>query len=86
MWADGQTLQRFALPAPTHPNLGVLVDVPRHRMIIGSTPLVQSMMVQLLYLDGQYAKHYEKFDERATYQGMRVVTWKIRWDGRPLLH
>ena len=83
MWADGQTLQRFALPSPTHPDLGVLVDVPRHRMIIGSTPLVQSMMVQLLYLDGQYAKHYEKFDERATYQGMRVVTWKIRWDGRP---
>jgi dolichyl-phosphooligosaccharide-protein glycotransferase len=83
MWADGQTLQRFVLPSPTHPYLGVLVDVPRHRMIIGSTPLVQSMMVQLLYLDGQYAKHYEKFDERTTYQGMRVVTWKIRWDGRP---
>src|SRR4030095_5465397 len=30
MWADGQILQRFTLPSPTQPNLGVLVDVPRH--------------------------------------------------------
>jgi hypothetical protein len=82
VWADGQKLQPLAFPAPTFPQIGVMVDAPNQRIILGSPPLIQSMLVQLLYLDGRYTEHYEKFDERATYLGTRVVTWKIRWDSR----
>lgn len=80
MWANGDLLRRLTPSSPVVPSLGVMVDVPHQRIIIGSTPLVQSTMVQLLYLDGRYARHYEKFDERATYQGTRVVTWRVCWD------
>jgi hypothetical protein len=34
-----------------------------------------------MFLDGRYATHYTKFDDRADL-GERVVTWKIDWDGR----
>jgi hypothetical protein len=81
VWADGQKLEPIVLPAPAYPDLGVMVDLPNQRIIIGSPPLVQSMFVQLLYLNGRYAEHYEKFDEQATYLGTRVVTWKIHWEG-----
>jgi hypothetical protein len=81
LWADDYSLRRIAPPTSTFPHLGVLVDVPNQRVLLGSTPFVQSMLVQLLYLGDQYTEHFEKFDERGTSRGTRVVTWKICWEG-----
>lgn len=82
MWADGRSLHRLTPPSPLVPSLGVMVDVANQRLLIGPVLLVQSMFVQLLYLDERYAEHFEKFDERGTRQGTRVVTWRIRWEGK----
>jgi len=44
---------------------------------VGPPDLVRSTLVHLLYLDGRYATHLEKFDERVGYGGERVATWRI---------
>ena len=75
-------MQEVAFASPTHPDLGVLVDMPNQRILVGAPPLVRSTFVHLMYLDGRYATYYEKFDDRTTDMGARIVTWKINWNGK----
>ena len=67
-----------AAPA-RYPETGVLIDVPNQRVLVGAPALLRSMFVQLTYLGGRYTTHFEKFDERTTGSGERVITWRIRW-------
>jgi hypothetical protein len=69
---------------PMHPDLGVLVDAPRRRILVGPPYLLRSTFTQLMYLDGRYAEHFEKFDERRGSDGERLVTWRIADDRQPL--
>jgi hypothetical protein len=80
--AGTQGMQETAFTSPTHPDLGVLVDMPNQRVLVGAPPLVRSTFVHLMYLDGRYTTHYEKFDDKTTEMGERIVTWKINWKGR----
>lgn len=71
-------LERITPASPTHPDLGVLIDVANARILVGEPTFLASTLVQLLYLDGRYATHYAKVDERVA-AGERVTTWRIRW-------
>jgi oligosaccharyl transferase STT3 subunit len=75
--AEAAGLRDLRPTTATDPELGVLVDVPEHRALMGPPDLVRSTLVHLLYLDGRYARHLEKFDERVGYGGERVATWRI---------
>lgn len=79
--AGAQETREITFASPTHPDLGVLIDVPNERILVGAPPLLQSTFVHLMYLDGRYTTHYEKFDDR-TAMGERVATWKIHWIGK----
>ncbi len=78
--AGAQHEEEITLPSPTHPDFAVLVDVPHQRILVGTPLLVRSTFVHLMFLDGRYASHYEKFDERTNYAGDRIVTWRVRWN------
>ncbi|HJY84090.1 MAG TPA: STT3 domain-containing protein [Candidatus Binatia bacterium] len=80
--AGVQEQEEVFFPSPTFPRLGVLLDVPKKRILLGPPPLLRSTFTHLIYLDGRYSQYYEKFDERLTYAGERVVTWKVKWDGQ----
>src|SRR5262249_3937709 len=78
----GARQQEEITPAsPLHPDLGVLLDLPKQRILVGAPLLLRSTFTQLMYLDGRYTTAFEKVDERTVDTGERVVTWKIRWDG-----
>jgi dolichyl-diphosphooligosaccharide--protein glycosyltransferase len=62
--------------------IGVLVDVPNRRILLADPALVQSTFTHLFYLDGRYAEHYTKFDDRTSFTGSRVLVWKVNWDGK----
>jgi hypothetical protein len=81
--AGAQHRREVIFTTPTYPDLGVLIDLPGQRILVGAPPFVQSTFVHLTYLDGRYARHYEKVDDRITAMGERVVTWKIHWPGQP---
>jgi hypothetical protein len=82
MLAGAQHLVEKHFPASHHPDIGVLVDVPQQRILVGTPRLLRSTFTHLMYLDGRYASFYEKFDDRVDYSGHRIVTWKINWNGR----
>lgn len=63
----------------SYPAVAVLVDLPSRRVLVGPPQLIRSTFVHLLYLDGRYAKLFEKFDEQISPAGDRVVTWKVKW-------
>jgi hypothetical protein len=65
--------------SPTYARLGVLVDIPGQRVVLGTPELLRSTFVHLMLLDGRYATRYEKFAERTSYTGERIVVWKIKW-------
>jgi hypothetical protein len=80
--AGVQRMEEITVPSSISPDIGVLVDIPNQRILLGSPPMLRSMFTQLLYLDGRYTTHYEKIEERMTALGDRIVTWKINWNGR----
>jgi hypothetical protein len=74
-----QHLEDIATADPIDPNLGVLVDLPNDRVLVGTVALLRSTFTQLMFLDGRYTRSFRKFDERRGYHGERVVTWTVDW-------
>jgi dolichyl-phosphooligosaccharide-protein glycotransferase len=66
---------------PTSPGIAVLVDVQNRRILLVDPVLAKSTFTQLFYLDGRYSKYYTKFDDRTSFSGSRVITWKVNWNG-----
>jgi hypothetical protein len=71
-------LRRIVPEAPAHGEIGVLIDPEDRRILLGAPALLESTLVQLVFLDGRYAKRYEKVDERSS-AGERVTAWRVRW-------
>jgi hypothetical protein len=46
---------------------------------VGTPAVLQSVLVQLVILDGRYTKVFEKIEERSVPSGERVSTWRINW-------
>lgn len=61
--------------------IGVLLDIQQGRILLADPLLVDSMFTQLFYLEGRYNDYFDKFDDRRTVTGLRVLTWKVDWDG-----
>ncbi len=80
--ADPQGIDEVQLPTPAYRTLGVLLDVPQQRVLVGTLTFLRSIYTHLMYLDGRYLRHYEKIKEKSTTAGDRVVTWKIHWPER----
>jgi len=53
--------------------------LPNQRILVGTPDILRSTFTQLMFLDGRYARHFKKFDERDGYKGERVVVWKVEW-------
>lgn len=81
--AGAERREEFAPLHPTFSRLGVLIDTPNQRALVGSASLVHSQFLHLMYLNGRYSQYYEKLSERTAYTGERVVVWKIHWRGKP---
>ena len=76
--ARTERIERVVPAAPAHADLGVLVDVPGRRVLVGAPALVGSTLVQLLYLDGRSTSRFTKVDERIA-ADERVTTWRLHW-------
>ena len=77
--ADARTETRITGESPAE--VAVMIDEVDQRVLVGPHDLVRSTFVHLLFLDGRYARHLRKVDERRGVGGVRVVTWQIDWDG-----
>ena len=61
--------------------IGVLYDAKERRVLLADPLLIKSTFTQLFYLDGRYTNHFVKFDDRTSFNGQRVISWKVDWDG-----
>jgi hypothetical protein len=60
-------------------DLGVLIDVPGSRILVGNPEALRSTFVSLFFLDGRGSQRFVKADERTTEGGNRVTVWTPRW-------
>ncbi|MDD9954338.1 MAG: hypothetical protein OXR66_08460 [Candidatus Woesearchaeota archaeon] len=79
--ADADAFTELTFADSPVPNLAYVIDLVENRVLVADPHLARSTFTQLFYLDGRYAKHYEKFDDRTTFSGSRILTWKVNWDG-----
>jgi hypothetical protein len=77
--ADGDRLLQISPKGSIHPRIAVLLDPAKRRILVGTPAVLQSVLVQLVILDGRYTKVFEKLDERTVPTGERVSTWRINW-------
>lgn len=74
---DGE-ISSVEFPDSPFAGLGVLIDVPNQRILLGAPSALRSTYVRLMYLDERYSPHFLRFDERRT-PNERVVAWRIDW-------
>jgi hypothetical protein len=77
--ATNTSLTEVKFNDTTH-GLAVLMDMSNQRMLVADPLLISSVFTQLYYLDGRFMPNFEKFDERSSMTGSRVVVWKVNWD------
>ncbi len=77
--AGAAGIEEVPVSSPTQPQLGVLIDATRDRVLVGTPQILRSVFTQLMFLDGRYLRDFEKYSEQTGFRGERVVAWKIRW-------
>ncbi|MEM4397954.1 MAG: hypothetical protein QW757_05020, partial [Candidatus Woesearchaeota archaeon] len=55
--------------------------LPNNNAILMSDELIGSMFVRLFYYDGYGLKHFDKFHDVRDITGLRIITWKVDWEG-----
>ena len=70
-------LREVEVAEPRDETLGVLVDVPHRRVLVGSPDLLRSTFTRLVFLDGRFSPHFQEVDDRTGYAGERVRTWRV---------
>ncbi len=80
--ADEEELREVPTNDTARANIGVLIDLPRNRILLADPALINSMFTKLFYLEGRYNKYYTLFDDRTTFSGSRILSWRVDWDGK----
>lgn len=48
--------------------------------------LAKSTFTRLFFFDGHGSKYFEKFSDKTTFTGQRIITWKVNWEPqKPLI-
>ena len=77
--AGSQGLEEVLAPPAVFPDVGVLLDVPARRILVGSPLLVRSTLARLFYLGDRYSKIFKSVGRRSTLLGEEVATFHIDW-------
>jgi len=57
------------------------VITPDGKSVLMQPALVGSMFTRLFYMNSIGLKHFEKFSDKRSINGDRIIVWKINWDG-----
>jgi hypothetical protein len=79
LWFAGQTLIQIPVEPQPDEDVAVLVDVERQRVMLGSPAFVRSLYFRLAFLDGRYARGFEKLIEEKAPDGDRISLWRVRF-------
>ncbi len=71
-------IERIEMDNTTFP-YDVLIDLEQDKALITDPLLSESLFTKLFYLDGRYTEHFEKFSDKTTVNGERVIVWKVKW-------
>ena len=52
--------------------------------ILVQHPMGMSIFNRLFYMEGHGLRHFQRFEDRSGITGVRVITWKVDWDGNSL--
>lgn len=59
--------------------IGLVLDADNNRVLITSQELADSMFTRLFYLEGVGTRHFQKFSDKTTFTGLRIIVWKVKW-------
>ena len=73
--ADG--VEEAAVARTGEDALGVLVDLPGRRVLVGPPAVLRATFTRLMFLGAQHAPRFEPVDDRTNSGGERVRVWKV---------
>ncbi len=77
--AEEDRLVRYDVP-DSGTDLDVLLfenEFGQKRVMVSNPLLTESMFTRLFFLDGKYTDNFELVDDRTTFRGQRIITYKI---------
>ncbi|MEK6964511.1 MAG: STT3 domain-containing protein [Nanoarchaeota archaeon] len=73
-------LKEISLNASNPVNMALIFDtVGGYRVLVLDPTFKESLFTKLFYLDGRYTSHFEKFSDKNTIGGDRILIWKVKW-------
>jgi hypothetical protein len=78
--AQGNRLSETVTPNSDYPDLAILFDADRKRVLAGPRNLIRSVFTRLMFLGRGYSQIYDREDDERGYGGERVTTWRIDWN------
>ena len=79
--ADAESMTRTDLEA-TDFLFDMVLDTVGKRALLTDPALAQSIFTKLFYFDGKYTEHFDKFSDKTSVTGQRIIVWKVDWDGK----
>ncbi len=55
-------------------------DLGQKRLLISHPLLTDSMFTRLFFLEGKHTENFELIDDRTTFRGQRILTYKVNFD------
>tara|TARA_Y100000310_G_scaffold130103_2_gene129276 strand:+ start:310 stop:3693 length:3384 start_codon:yes stop_codon:yes gene_type:complete len=53
----------------------------RYRAVIAHPKLANALFTKLYYMNGHGTTYFEKFSDRTSFTGGRIIVWKVNWEG-----
>ena len=52
-----------------------------YKSLITDPVFAESTFTKLFFMDGRQTTHFEKFSEKTSVRGEKIIVWKVNWDG-----
>lgn len=78
---DDKHMSSYKMEESNFPYAVLVIENPggTYDSLVADPALVSSTFTKLFYLDGRYMGHFEKFSEKMTVGGDKLVAWDVLW-------
>jgi len=80
--ADEDGIEVTKLESSTFGYTMLIDTVDGYKLLVTHPLFADSLFTKLFYLNGRYVDHFDKFSDKQSVNGQKIVVWKVDWDGK----
>ena len=53
-----------------------------YKALLSDPLFTESIFTRLFFMEGRHTEHFDKFSDKSSVRGERIIVWKVVWDGK----